>query len=163
MPPLLLLLLLLLLLQVLLLIAVELIGSKALLGRWALASAEGDAQPGSLFSDLLTPAKALQAALQQPRKAGKAATLQGAATATMPEGAECSEVLAPGLQLSSGMGLGFGLQESERLQEMGAASPSVSGVVSVLEQQGSGEVPSSPRRSVRLQQRSRRLPVMMQQ
>lgn len=62
------------LLQVLLLFAVELIGSKVLMGRWSLPSAEEDDQPGSLSSDLLAPAKATHAARQQAEKAGKAAT-----------------------------------------------------------------------------------------
>jgi hypothetical protein len=124
------------LLQVLLLIAVELLGSKLLLGRWALASSEGDQQPGSLCTDLLAPSKALHAARQQPRKAGKhAANLHAAAVhANMQQ------------------------QQRQMIDVGGDVSPSVSGVGSVLEQQGSGEVPCSPRRSVRLQQRSRRLP-----
>lgn len=165
--------------QVLLLIAVELLGGKTLLGRWSLPSTAEDTQPGSMCSDLLAPAKALQAARQTPRRAGKAATLQDdvalGATAgqgwasVLPDGADATadavDAGGRGLRvINTGRGLagngGFSLQERLQLHEMDAASPSVSGLeVAGLERQGSGEVPSSPRRSVRLQQRSRRAPV----
>jgi hypothetical protein len=153
------------LLQVLLLIAVELLGSKLILGRWALASAEGDAQPGSLLSDLLAPAKALQAARQQPRRAGKPATLQESAVLAGNQYGSPSGLVGGGglaLRLNGRSGVAHrGLQESE--QQLQQDSPSVSGVVGLLSDEGSGEVPSSPRRSVRLQQRSRRVPMMISQ
>jgi hypothetical protein len=152
------------LLQVLLLFAVELLGSKLLLGRWALASSQGDFQPGVLFTDLLAPSKALHAAHQQRRKAGKPAVNLHAAAIQADTNNHTG-------YHSSGRGVSLGLvclQESMQQQQQqigmgGDASPSVSGVGGLLKQQGSGEAPCSPRRSVQLQQRSRRVPEVEQQ
>jgi hypothetical protein len=150
--------------QVLLLFAVELLGSKLLLGRWALASSEGDAQPGALFTNLLAPSQALHAARQQHRKAGKPAVNLHAA-AIQADTNYHTGYHSSGRGVSLGLG---GLQESMQQQQQqigvgGDASPSVPGVGGVLDQYGRGEVPGSPRRSARLQQRSRRSPEVEQQ
>lgn len=150
--------------QVLLLFAVELVASKALLGKFHLPAAQDDLRPGSVFSNLL------QLGGTRRRSTGKRSSIGGAGT-----GAEAataawysSEAVlgSSGMQRSDAAVADFGLRplivaaQGPDMSAAGRASSqedSAGGMVA----EGLGAHPGSnndgqltPRRSVRLHQRS---------